>query len=302
MPVSCRCNVPKGTGGIRALPSDVPSVSTRARAGTPIPRTPAGRAHACSHGGRLYAPSLRHASRRPARPAADRRRSPPGAFPATIQLPNGWRPEGITAGHGSTVYVGLLANGAIAKVNVRTGKVDAGFVDPVGKPTVGIDFDFRSNRIWAAGGDSHEVRVYSARTGALLQTYAFTSGFINDVAVTRDAVYATDSNMQQLLVIPLGSADSPEPSVAFARPITGDFVYLPGFNANGIENFGSLLIVPQSNTGALYAINGRTGVSRELLPAGSVPNADGLERKGLTLFVVRIRTTWSTSTGSRSAA
>ena len=30
-------------------------------------------------------------------------------FPARIALPDGWRPEGITAGHGTTLYVGSLA-------------------------------------------------------------------------------------------------------------------------------------------------------------------------------------------------
>ena len=88
-----------------------------------------------------------------------------------------------------------------------TGAVDAGFVDPVGKPTVGIDFDFRRT---ASGPPATPTRCgCTAPDQALLQTYAFTSGFINDVAVTWDAVYATDSNMQQLLVIPLGKRGQP---------------------------------------------------------------------------------------------
>ena len=36
------------------------------------------------------------------------------------------------------------------------------------------------------------------------QTYHFTAGFLNDVVVTSHAVYVTDSNIQQLIVIPLG--------------------------------------------------------------------------------------------------
>jgi hypothetical protein len=211
-----------------------------------------------------------------------------GSYPAEIRLPNGWAPEGITAGHGSTVYVGSLATGAIAKINVKTGKVNPDFAPgATGRVTVGVDFDFHHDRIWAAGGNTHEVRAYSAR-GKLLQTYTFTSGFLNDVAVTRHAVYVTDSNMQQLIVIPLGRHGKlPDPSKAFTLPITGDFVYQAGFNANGIENLGRWLIVPQSNTGALYAINGKTGRSHELLPPGSVDNADGLELRGGKLYIVR---------------
>ena len=39
----------------------------------------------------------------------------PGAttFPEVIALPNGWMPEGIAVGKGSTFYSGSLANGAI---------------------------------------------------------------------------------------------------------------------------------------------------------------------------------------------
>lgn len=43
-------------------------------------------------------------------------------FPARIDLPNGWAPEGITAGRGTTVFVGSLVDGAIWKGNVRTGQ------------------------------------------------------------------------------------------------------------------------------------------------------------------------------------
>ena len=111
------------------------------------------------------------------------------------------------------------------------------------------------------------MRVYDASTGALLQTYTFTSGFINDLVATPDAIYATDSNIPQLLVIPLGPSGSlPDPSAAFALPISGDFVYEPGFNANGIVEFGGWLIVPQSNTGALFAINPDTGETSSCWP------------------------------------
>ena len=43
------------------------------------------------------------------------------AFPDQIDLPDGWSPEGITAGRGSTVYVGSLAGGGIWEGDVRAG-------------------------------------------------------------------------------------------------------------------------------------------------------------------------------------
>lgn len=211
-------------------------------------------------------------------------------FPARIDLPGGWAPEGITAGRGFTAYVGSLADGAIAEVNLRTGAVDPDFVSGVaGKIAVGLDYERGAHRLWVAGGPgpAGEVRAYDASTGTLLETYSFTAGFINDVVVTRNAVYATDSFIQQVLVIPLGGGSLPDPAEASTLPITDDFVYEAGFNANGIVEFAGFLIVPQSNTGLLFAIDPHTGRSVEILPEGSVTFADGLELVGSTLYVVR---------------
>jgi len=210
-------------------------------------------------------------------------------FPGRIDLPDGWQPEGITAGRGTTVYVGSLATGAIAKVDVRTGAVDPDFASAAaGRVSVGMDYQDGADRLWVAGGPTSQVRVYDASSGDLLQTYSFTSGFLNDVVVTRRAVYVTDSNVQQLIVIPLGNGKAvPAPSSAFTLPITGDFVYGAGFNANGIVEFGGYLIVPNSTTGQLFAIDPSTGESAEILPAGSVTAADGLELRGSTLYIIR---------------
>ena len=97
-------------------------------------------------------------------------------FPAQIDLPDGWAPEGITAARGNNAYVGSLADGAIARVNLRTGTVTPLAAGAPGRVTVGIDYERGRHRIWAAGGSTSEVRAYDARTGALLQTYHFTSG------------------------------------------------------------------------------------------------------------------------------
>jgi outer membrane protein assembly factor BamB len=210
-------------------------------------------------------------------------------FPSRIDLPDGWQPEGITAGRGTTVYAGSLATGAIAKIDVRTGAVDPTFAPgAAGRVSVGLDYQEGADRLWVAGGATSQVRVYDASSGELLQTYSFTSGFLNDVVVTQRAVYVTDSNIQQLIVIPLGNGQGvPAPSSAFTLPITGDFVYGPGFNANGVVAFGGYLIVPQSSTGQLFAIDPSTGESAELLPAGSVTAADGLELQGSNLYIIR---------------
>ena len=209
-------------------------------------------------------------------------------FPSRIDLPNGWQPEGIAAGRGTTAYVGSLADGSIARVNLRTGSVDPDFVDGPGLPAVGLFYERAANRVWAAGGPSGQVRVYDGSTGDELATYQFTAGFVNDIVVTPTAAYATDSLTAQILVIPIRADGSlADPADAFALPITGDFAYVPGFNANGIEWWNGRLIIPQSNTGELFAVNPTTGASAQLLPEGAITAGDGIRLIGANLYVVR---------------
>ena len=208
------------------------------------------------------------------------------AFPDTIPLAPGWQPEGIAVGRGLTAYVGTLADGGITRVNLRTGDRDDEFVANANGPAVGLEYESGANRLWVAGGPSGEVRVYNASTGALLETYSFEAGFINDLVATRDAVYATDSFVQQLLVIPLGSDGSlADPADTFALDIFGDFQYGGGFNANGIAAFGGWLYVPNSTSGELFAIDPATGESVLALPRDSILAADGLQLVGSTLYV-----------------
>jgi hypothetical protein len=207
-------------------------------------------------------------------------------FPDTIPLADGWQPEGIAAGRGLTAYVGSLRDGGITRVNLRTGDRDDEFVESATGPAVGLEYEAGADRLWVAGGPSGEVRAYDASSGELLETYTFEAGFINDLVATRDAVYATDSGIQQLLVIPLGPGGGlPDPADAFAMEISGAFEYEDGFNANGIVEFAGWLLVAQSNTGELFAIDPATGGSVRLLPEDTINAADGLEFVGSTLYV-----------------
>jgi outer membrane protein assembly factor BamB len=212
-------------------------------------------------------------------------------FPDEIALPNGWLPEGIEVGRGLTAYSGSRADGSVALVDLRTGEVDPEFIVGPGSPAVGIEYEAGADRLWVAGGPSGEVRVYDASTGALLETYAFGAGrFVNDVVVTGDAAYATDSLSAELLVIPLGAGGAlPEPAGTQILALGGDWVQVAGFNANGIEAFAGWLIVPNSTTGQLVAVDPATGDAVELLPAGSVTQADGILFVGSTLYVVQNR-------------
>lgn len=224
-----------------------------------------------------------------AAPAAAHGPGDHGNRPTRIELPDGWAPEGITKGRHHTAFVGSLANGAIARVNLKTGATAVLAPGEAGRVTVGIDYEHRGDRIWAAGGPTGEIRAYDARTGALLQTYRVTAGFLNDVVATNRAVYVTDSFTQQLLVIPLPVDRSlPAPAAVMALPLTGDIAYATGFNANGIVATRDELVLVQSNTGKLFSVNPMTGATKQIdLGGASLTFGDGLELHGRTLYVVR---------------
>jgi sugar lactone lactonase YvrE len=214
--------------------------------------------------------------------------APPG--PNQIDLPNGWAPEGITAGPGTTVYVGSLVDGAIWQADVRTGDGSILVAGVAGNVAVGVEYDADAGRLWVAGGPTGKVRVYDAASGTLLETYTFSpAGFLNDLVVTDDAVYVTDSNIQQLDVIPLGAGGAlPDPSAVTTIPLSGDIHFIANqFNANGIAAARGWLIVVQSITGQLFRVDPVTGAATEIqLGAGvDVAAGDGLEVHGGTLYV-----------------
>jgi outer membrane protein assembly factor BamB len=211
-------------------------------------------------------------------------------FPDRIDLPNGWGPEGITAGPGTTVFVGSLVDGAIWQGDVRTGLGDVVIPGEVGMVAVGVFYEADADRLWVAGGGTGQVRVYDASSGDLLETYLFPlGGFLNDLVVTDDAVYITDSAVDYLAVVPLGAGDTlPDPGDVETLPLGGEFELAAGFNLNGIEEARGWLIAVQSNTGRLYRIDPDTGDARIIDLGGySVTMGDGLEVHGGTLYVVR---------------
>src|SRR5687767_8089880 len=118
-------------------------------------------------------------------------------FPEVIALPNGFRPEGITAGRGHTLYAGSLGTGAIYQADARTGEGDLLVGPQAGRVAVGLEFDQSTGYLFVAGGPTGSGYVYDTRTGADLGAFTLATAsptFINDVAVTREAAYFTDSS------------------------------------------------------------------------------------------------------------
>jgi len=216
-----------------------------------------------------------------------------GDFPEEISLPDGFRPEGVTSGPGSTFYVGSLADGRVYRGDLQTGE-GARLVPGVkGRVAVGMQWESRrGGRLWVAGGPTGAVTVYDASTGAEIERWTVPgSGFLNDVAVTDEAVYVTDSMVQRLVVIPLGRGGAvPDEGAATTRRLSGDIAYTDGFNANGIRavDDGRALVLVQSSTGKLFRVDPGTGVAETIDVMGDdLLSGDGLELDGERLYVVR---------------
>lgn len=209
--------------------------------------------------------------------------------PDRIDLPAGMAPEGITT-DGTSLFAGSLSNGAIWRGDPATGEGGVLAEGTEGRVTVGIDPTTDGSHIWAAGGPTGEIRAYDSATGELLATYAVEAGFLNDVAVTDEAVYVTDSNIPQIITIPLGDDGMPEPEAVEALPISGELEYVEGFNVNGIVAAPAGLVVVHSASGNLFLIDPASGESSQIdIGEASVSNGDGLELDGQTLYVVRNR-------------
>jgi len=216
---------------------------------------------------------------------------PPGSpFPDVIALPDGFQPEGITIGPGGTGYVGSLADGDIFVFDVRTGEQLDRLEGP-GTSSVGLKVDQRG-RLFIAGGSAGDARVVDAETGAVLESYQFTTdpaAFINDVVLTHDGAWFTNSSAAELYFVPVGPSGELSDSFEVLQ-LTGDWVQTPGFNANGIAETPDhqALLVIQSSTSTLFRVDPATGEATAVdLGGATLPNGDGLLVVGRTLYVVQ---------------
>ena len=217
------------------------------------------------------------------------------AFPSLIDLPDGFRPEGIVIGHGPVIYAGSLADGSIYEANLRTGTGHVLVAGEAGKVAVGLGYDTRSNRIFVSGGGTGTATVYDAETGEEVMTYQLTdesATFINDVIVTRDAAYFTDSFQPVYYRLPLlADGRLADPSEVETIELVGDFDFIPGgFNSNGIVAApnGHDLIIVHSSLGKLYHVEPLTGNTTEIdLGGDTVSAGDGLLLIGHRLYVVQ---------------
>lgn len=208
-----------------------------------------------------------------------------------IVLPGATSAEGIATGRGSTFYAGDLIAGDIFVGDLRSGEATLLRDVPDGRMAVGMSFDGRRDRLFVAGGGTGQGYVYDAATGADIASYQFIDPdqgtFINDVVVTRQGAWFTDSAQPQLYRVPiapdgtLGAAET----LALSGPAadtSGDF------NLNGIAATpdGGTLIVAHSGNAELYGVDPSTGDSWAI-EGLSLPAVDGILLEAGRLWAVQ---------------
>lgn len=202
------------------------------------------------------------------------------AFPHIVPALDGAPPEGFTIGKGHTAYNGSI-DGSIYKVDLRTG---LGEILVAAEPDfdwqtqchkLGMRVDPRSNYLFVAGCINGDAYVFDADTGAAVMKYQLAPQYestINDIAITRNAVYFTDYAQPRLFSLPL-SANGRIPAAADAAtaiPLTGDFetgdMIWPVY-ANGIAATpdGDTLIVANSGTSKIFRVDPATGHADEII-------------------------------------
>ena len=213
-------------------------------------------------------------------------------FPDVIELPDGFRLEGIAVGEGTTFYAGSLAGFGVYRGDLANGE-GAIFIPGNGRPFVGMKVD-AMGRLWIAGGPMGAGYVFDTITGTELASFQFASQpntFVNDVIVTKDAAWFTESLKGPVLYrVAIGDDGSIGPVTTI--DLTGKIEFVAGFNLNGIAATpnGATLIVVNSTTGKLYAIDTTTIETHEIdLGSATMTTGDGILLHGRTLYVVRNR-------------
>jgi len=223
-------------------------------------------------------------------------------FPKIVPTSDGSSPEGFAIGKGSTAYNGS-PDGSIYKVDLRSGKGEV-LVEGLENPdwendclVLGMRVDPRTNYLFAAGCIQGNAFVYDADTGALVMEYQLNVsgefGIVNDLTITKDAVYFTDSFRPVLYRLPLSkNGGLPlNPGAVTEIPLPDEFLNLDPFccAGNGIVSTpnGKTLIIGHSNLARLYRMDTATGdvvqIDVDTPLAGFL---DGIAMQGHTLYIM----------------
>jgi hypothetical protein len=221
---------------------------------------------------------------------------PAHATSDVIVLPGASSAEGIARGDGDTFYAGDLFRGDIFRGDLEDRTAELFINVPDGRGAVGMFADLRHDLLFVAGGFNGQAYVYDLDSGATVAAYEFAppsppagmpTTLINDVTVTDEGAWFTDSRRGALFFVPVD--DSGEPGEFRTLDLEGPASDTSGeFNLNGVAvtEYGRTLIVAHAALGKLYTVDPETGESAEIADV-SVPAVDGIVVKGRHLWAVQ---------------
>ena len=208
-----------------------------------------------------------------------------------IVLPGATSAEGIAAGRGATFYAGDLFAGDIFRGNLQRGTAER-FIDaPPGRMAVGMAADVAHQLLFVAGGFTGQGYIYDLRSGATVASYPFAAAgtsLVNDVAVTNDGAWFTDSLQAKLYFVPVSRAGIPAPTFR-TLGVSGPAADTTGeVNLNGIQATpdGTTLIVAHSANAQLHTVDPTSGASAPIAGV-SVPFVDGIVLEAGRLWAVQ---------------
>ena len=218
-------------------------------------------------------------------------------YPAEIPMPSGSGPESIVIAEGSLAYVSSLKTGAVFLVDLKTGANEV-FLPPLGPTAVGLGLD-EHRRLFVCGGVDGSLSVVDTADRSVIRRYRLGAeqSFINELIITPEAVWVTDSFQPVLYRLPLGPGGAlPAEDEVGRIPLSGEIAYQMGetfaecFNANGIsptpDRTGILIV--QTNTGKLFRVDPASGHTALVdLGGEDVLWGDGLVLENRTLHVVQ---------------
>jgi len=195
--------------------------------------------------------------------------------------------EGIAAGEGKTFYAGELATGDIFRGDIRQSTATR-FIDaPAGRAAAGMKADPCHDLLFVAGAATGKAFVYNTSTVKPVADLSLAKGFINDVTLTSDGAWFTNSAAAELYFLPV--AEDGTLGTVKTLKLSGPAADLKeGFNLNGIAAVrdGNVLIVAHTADGALSTVDPETGQSAAI-EGVSVPFVDGILVRGDTLWAVQ---------------
>lgn len=221
-------------------------------------------------------------------------------FPRVVPALDYSAPEGFAIGKGHTAYNGSV-DGSIYKVDLRSGVGEIlnpqETPDPYDCLKLGMRVDSRTNNLFVAGCWYENLLVYDADSGEVKAEYQLgpiLGSLVNDLAITKDAVYITDSFLPTIYRLPLAKDGGLPPNADGVTAIDLPAEFIMDWDGdccggNGIVATpdGKTLIIGHSLLSALYRVNPVTGevVEIEVNPplSGFI---DGLVMQGRTLYIM----------------